>query len=93
MSKLNSKIFKNKMVETKKSTEDIPGYFEQKIMVIKLFNEQEARNRGMSSIVNGSKEPKKSFVYERYHLPKLRLIDGFCGPIQKTISAFPSPLA
>ena len=39
MSKLNSKIFKNKMVETKKSSEDIPGYFEQKIVVINRSQE------------------------------------------------------
>ena len=31
MSKLNSKLFKNKMAEKKMSTEDIPGYFAQKV--------------------------------------------------------------
>ena len=33
MSKLNSKLFKNKMTESKKSTEDIPGFFAQKVEV------------------------------------------------------------
>ena len=33
MSKLKSKLFKNKMTESKKSTEDIPGYAELKTEV------------------------------------------------------------
>jgi hypothetical protein len=33
MSKLNRKLFKNKMTESKKSTEDIPGYPELKVEV------------------------------------------------------------
>ena len=33
MSKLNSKLFKSKMTESKKSTENIPGYFEKKVEV------------------------------------------------------------
>ena len=33
MSKLNSKLFKNKMTESKKSTEYIPGYAVQQVEV------------------------------------------------------------
>jgi hypothetical protein len=33
MSKLNSKLFKNKMTESKKSTEGIPGYLSLKVEV------------------------------------------------------------
>jgi hypothetical protein len=33
MSKLNSKLFKSKMKESKKSTEDIPGYLDLQVEV------------------------------------------------------------
>ena len=44
MSKLNSKLFKNKMNESKKSTEDISGYFEYKVEVMCYYLKRENPN-------------------------------------------------
>jgi len=54
MSKLNSKLFKNKMMEGKKSTEDIPEYLEYKVETspVEVF-------QGKQSGGNGNYQMKK----------------------------------